>query len=362
MTTASKKSLGYSPKFGPVAVQVAAGHEGLENREEDAAVLRDAAPLGNFVRLDADERVLLESGEGAEIVKSLIGEVVAVGQEQNARPALRLTREVPSRFEQLPDDLESDRRLAGSGRERQQNASVAFLNPLERPFDRVGLIIARRPFGPLFDHRHRRKAVAPGVGERKSARPLVFRRGPRGDMGLQAGVHVDLVDAPPVGRKGEAGLQFAGIMLGLPDAFGVEEVEALGLDHRELHIAIYEDVIRDFRLCPPPRASTARRDHLAANAARLNHAPTDRLQRGIDQFGAGLRFVHAARLCLDVELACEGFLQEGLFQFRDGGELAGVEEFKVPDSLQRVRSVYLQYGAVRLNSGKEIDGSQMSPN
>ncbi len=133
-------------------------------------------------------------------------------------------------------------------------------------------------------------------------------------MGLRAGVHVDLVDASPVGRKGEAGLQLAGIVLGLPDAFGVEEIEPLGLDHRELHVAIDEDVIRDFRLRPPPRAlEPPRRDDLAANAARLHHAPTGRLQRGIDQFGAGLRFVHAARLCLDVSWPVKAFCRRDCF-------------------------------------------------
>ena len=76
-------------------------------------------------------------------------------------------------------------------------------------------------------------------------------------------------------------------------------VARLGLDHRELVIAEGQNVIGDLRLAAPARAfDAAGADHLAANAAVGDHAPPRRLQRGVDQFGAGLGLVHSAALAL----------------------------------------------------------------
>ena len=75
-------------------------HEGLEDREEDAGVLRHAAFLPDFVRLDARQRVL---GKGREGVVGLIGQDVAVGEEQDARPPRRLAR----RFQRLWNSVQA---------------------------------------------------------------------------------------------------------------------------------------------------------------------------------------------------------------------------------------------------------------
>ena len=57
--------------------------------------------------------------ESREGVVSLIGENVAVGQEQDARAARRLAGEVPPAVEELPGDLKGDGCLAGPGSQRQ---------------------------------------------------------------------------------------------------------------------------------------------------------------------------------------------------------------------------------------------------
>ena len=106
-----------------LALGVGAGHEGLEDREEDGGVFRDAAGFGaqacrggmghqrfaavallavvhaaDFVGRDAQERV---GREGGEREVGLIGEDVAVGQKEDARAAGRLAREVPAGLEEL---------------------------------------------------------------------------------------------------------------------------------------------------------------------------------------------------------------------------------------------------------------------
>ena len=68
-------------------------HEGLEDREEDAAVLRDLALLADVTGSNADERVF---GESRERVVGLIGEDVAIRQEQDTRAARRLSAQVPA--------------------------------------------------------------------------------------------------------------------------------------------------------------------------------------------------------------------------------------------------------------------------
>ena len=97
-------------------------HEGLEDGEEQAAVLRHLALLADVLRLDPHQRVFGKGGKG---VVGLIGENVAVGEEQNARAARRLAAQVPAAVEQLPRDLKRDEGLAGAGGEREQDALLA---------------------------------------------------------------------------------------------------------------------------------------------------------------------------------------------------------------------------------------------
>ncbi len=105
-----------------------ASHEGLEDREEEACILwRLATVLADRVGIDPRDRVIREGRKG---VVSLIGEDVAVGEEQDARAAHRLAREVPFRLEQLPRDLEGDGGLTCTRGKRKEDAAVAFGNGL----------------------------------------------------------------------------------------------------------------------------------------------------------------------------------------------------------------------------------------
>ena len=102
-----------------LAVLRRAAHEGLEDGEEQAAVLRHLAFLADVVRLDAHQRVLGEGGEG---VVSLIRQDVPVGEEQDARAARRLAAQVPAAVKQFPRDLKGDEGLARAGGQREQDA------------------------------------------------------------------------------------------------------------------------------------------------------------------------------------------------------------------------------------------------
>ena len=74
---------------------------------------------------------------------------------------------------------------------------------------------------------------------------------------FRAGRHIDLVDAGAIGGVGEAGLQFLGVFLGLAEAFGVGQVPPLGLDHRELVVAVGQHVVGDVLGGPHARALQA---------------------------------------------------------------------------------------------------------
>src|SRR6202034_219108 len=69
-----------------VSMGVRTAHESLEDREKDARILRHAAFLADVIRLDAGKRIFRKIGE---FVVGLIGEDIAVGQEQDARAACR---------------------------------------------------------------------------------------------------------------------------------------------------------------------------------------------------------------------------------------------------------------------------------
>ena len=109
--------------------------------------------------LDARQRVLGKRREG---VVGLIGQDVAVGEEQDARPPLGLARQVPAALEQRPGDLEGDGGLAGAGRERQQDALLAGGDRLQRVLDGVVLVVARLPGA----------AASPRTARRRSGRAI----------------------------------------------------------------------------------------------------------------------------------------------------------------------------------------------
>ena len=86
MMIKSKKSGGYSPKYGVGFSSLCrAAHECLENGEEDAAVFRDVSLFYGCRRgLCVPQCVF---GERGKVIEGLIRENVAIGEEQHARSA-----------------------------------------------------------------------------------------------------------------------------------------------------------------------------------------------------------------------------------------------------------------------------------
>ena len=154
-------------------------------------------------------------GEGREGVVGLVGEDVAVGQEQDARAACRLAAQVPAAVEQLPGDLKGDEGLAGAGGEREQDRGRLVGDGLQHPLDGDVLVVAARVRAALVLEGHGGEAVAPGVRLGKGQVPEFVRRRVRWTLALRARLHVDAVDALAVGGVGEADGQLAGVVLGL---------------------------------------------------------------------------------------------------------------------------------------------------
>src|ERR1700730_874166 len=71
-------------------------HEGLEDSEKQTAVLRYPPLLADVLRLDPHHRIL---GKGGESIVGLVGENVAVSEEEDARPAGWFAAQVPAAAE-----------------------------------------------------------------------------------------------------------------------------------------------------------------------------------------------------------------------------------------------------------------------
>ena len=130
--------------------------------------------LRDVGRGDAHHRVLGEGGEG---VVGLVGEDVAVGEEEDARAARGLAGQVPAAVEELPGDLEGDEGLAGAGGQREQDALLAGGDRLHDALDGDVLVVAARVRAALVLEGHGGEAVAPGVRLGEGERPELVGRG-----------------------------------------------------------------------------------------------------------------------------------------------------------------------------------------
>ena len=73
------------------------------------------------------------------------------------------------------------------------------------------------------------------------------------------------------------------------------QVPPLGLDHRELVVAVGQHIVGDVLGGSHARTlQAAEGDDLAPHPAGLHHAPAGSFQGRVDQFGAGLGLVHSA--------------------------------------------------------------------
>ena len=117
-----------------------------------------------FLRMSSGSiRTSASSGKAEKALYAWFGEDVAVGEEQDARPARRLAAQVPAAVEQLPGDLEGDERLARAGGQREQDALLPVGDRLQHALDGDVLVVAALEVAALVLERHGGEAVAPGV-------------------------------------------------------------------------------------------------------------------------------------------------------------------------------------------------------
>jgi len=152
--------------------------EGLEDGEKEAAVLRYPRLLADVRGRDVHQCIVREGRKG---VARLVGQDIAVGQEQDTRPARRLAfafpvSQVPAARKQLPRDLEGDEGLTGPGGERQQDAGAPIGDRRQHPLAGEVLIIAALKVATAILEGHGGETVAPGVRTRKG-QVQEFQRG-----------------------------------------------------------------------------------------------------------------------------------------------------------------------------------------
>ena len=155
----------------------------------------------------------------------MVGEDVAVGQEQDARPPGGFSAQVPAALEQLPGNLEGDEGFAGPCGEGQQDAGLTSRHGLQDALDGDVLVVAARMGATLVLERHGGETVAPSI--------LLAKICPQRSSGLGKAatspsvpcLQVHAVDGLAVGGEGEPESQLGGVALGLHDAL------ASGLSH-----------------------------------------------------------------------------------------------------------------------------------
>ena len=144
-----------------IACLVMAGHEGLENREEDTAVLGHPSLAADYRRVDTDQGVF---GEGTEGVEGLVREDIAVGEEQHSRATRRLLAladplapvgQIPAAVKELPGDLEGDRGLSRARGQGEEDTVPAFRDCVQDLHDRIVLEVSRGPLPAVVVKRDR---------------------------------------------------------------------------------------------------------------------------------------------------------------------------------------------------------------
>ena len=157
------------------------------------------------------------------------------------------------------------------------------------------LIEPNRPRTAFVGKRDGRKSVPPEVLGLKSPRPQFIRRRVRA-----------LPLPPPSACRCHIGPVHWWNTQTAPRAcrrsswpaprLGQRLIPRLGLDHRELLVAVDEHVIRGSVACPPPAETLQppQRDRMfSQNLRPLDNTPSRRLERGVDVLGSGFGFVHS---------------------------------------------------------------------
>ena len=108
-------------------------------------------------------------------------------------------RQVPAAVEQLPGQLKCNEGFAGSGSQRQQDALLVVGNGLQCCLNGIVLVVPRLPGSTPVLKRDSREAVMPCIGLGKDLVPELLRSRVLKNVLLVSRMHVDLVNAFPVG-------------------------------------------------------------------------------------------------------------------------------------------------------------------
>jgi|GEM_PF-2056568 len=181
------------------------GHEGLEDREEQAAVLRHLAFLFDLIGGNANNGIFRECRERIE---RLIGQRIAVSQEQDARSASRFfacfpVGRIPATLKQLPRQLKRDEGLASSGGQSQQDTILACGDGFQNSIDGDVLVVASLKVSASIFERHRCESITPGVLFGKGPVPEFVRGWKVGDfcfkrMGFMGGMRIMRFHCPMI--------------------------------------------------------------------------------------------------------------------------------------------------------------------
>ena len=107
-------------------------------------------------------------------------------------------------MKQLPSQLESNKRLACTCGQRQQNTLLPIGNSCQHPLYRNVLVIAALPIAAAVFKWHSGKTVSPRVLRRKLAVPQLVWRGERLQLALNTCFHVNAIKALAIARIGKA--------------------------------------------------------------------------------------------------------------------------------------------------------------
>ena len=190
-------------------------------------------------------------GELVEVVNSLIGKNVPVGNKQDSWSTLNTLR-VPFRLSQLPAYLESRIGFSCSGCHGQQDMVALLGNSLQNVLDGNFLIVARLAATTSIQSTEI-KLVSPRVliGERHLPQILwrrktvyiIFLAGDDIFSLIVLNAHVDEPDLITIGAIGVTNLQGIGIELCLVNAFCHILLVTLCLYHGKFHSLVFKDVV-----------------------------------------------------------------------------------------------------------------------
>ena len=199
-------------------------------------------------------------------------------------------------MKQLPRQLKRNKGLACAGGQSQQNTLLACRHRCQHLLYGHVLVIPTLKEPALVLKRHSGKKVAPSVLSRKGQTPQRIRRGVTVYRPLNGCVHVDAINALPIGGKGMAHRQAGCVVLGLGHTFAQSFVPRLGFHYSQLGVAVLQHIVG--AQCLAAFACTFKPPHgdgvFAPYAAAVHHAPACSGEGWVNVFGAGFGFVHDA--------------------------------------------------------------------